>query len=200
MIIILISHSDDYNICIVPVGNLDGLNVLVNNAGCNWAEPFDKFPKQAFQKVMTLNLESIFFLSQQLLNLLQKASRPGDPARIINVGSINGILPPTFHTFAYSSSKAALHMLTKHMALTLAPNVTVNAIAPGSFESKMMKETLETFGDAIKEVNPMGRIGKREDMAAVCIWLSSAGGTYVNGAVIVVDGGAVIQQAPMAKV
>ncbi len=91
-------------------------------------------------------------------------------------------------------------MLSKHMAMTLAPEITVNAIAPGSFESRMMKETLENFGDVIKANVPMGRFGKKEDMAAVCIWLASAGGTYVNGSVIVVDGGAVIQQSPLSKV
>jgi NAD(P)-dependent dehydrogenase (short-subunit alcohol dehydrogenase family) len=108
---------------------------------------------------------------------------------------IIGIDPPAMETYAYASSKAALHMLTRHMAQTLGQhNITVNAIAPGSFESKMMAATLERYGEAIKASVPMGRIGQPNDMASVCLWLAGRGGSYVHGSVLVVDGGALISK------
>ena len=122
--------------------------------------------------------------------LLEKAASAEDPARVINIGSIDGIKPPILETYAYSASKAALHHMTRVLARQLAPRrITVNAVAPGPFESKMMAATLDRFRDAIVASCPLGRIGEPGDMAGVAIYLASRAGAYVTGAVIPVDGG-----------
>ncbi len=165
------------------------LDVLVNNAGANWGAPLAEYPDSAWDKVLALNVKSVFHLSRFLLPLLEQAVRPGDPARIINIGSIDGLHVPVLETYAYSASKAAVHHLTRVLARRLAPRITVNAVAPGPFESKMMAETLQRFRDAIVGSCPLGRIGEPEDMAGVAIYLASRAGAYVTGAVIPVDGG-----------
>jgi len=165
------------------------LHVLVNNAGANWGAPLAEYPEAAWDKVMALNVKAVFDLTRLLLPQLQQGSRPGDPARVINVGSIDGLQVPLLETYAYSTSKAAVHHLTRVLARKLAPAITVNAIAPGPFESKMMAETLKNFGEAIKKSCPLGRIGEPSDMAGVAIYLASKAGAYVTGAVIPVDGG-----------
>ncbi len=169
------------------------LHVLVNNAGANWGAPLDDYPDSAWDKVLALNVKSLFHLTRACLPLLEKASAPGDPARVINIGSIDGLRAPAMETYAYSTSKAAVHHLTRHLATRLAPKVTVNAVAPGPFESKMMAETLDRFGDAIVASCPMGRIGVPEDMAGVAIYLASQAGAYVTGVVIPVDGGILLR-------
>jgi NAD(P)-dependent dehydrogenase (short-subunit alcohol dehydrogenase family) len=166
------------------------LHILVNNAGANWGAPLAEYPDSAWDKVLALNVKSVFHLTRLLLPLLEKAVRPGDPARVINIGSIDGIRVPLLETYAYSASKAAVHHLTRVLAQQLAPRrITVNAIAPGPFESKMMAETLQRFGDAIVASCPMGRIGEPEDMAGAAIYLASRAGAYLTGAVVPVDGG-----------
>ena len=166
------------------------LDILVNNAGANWGAPLAEYPDSAWDKVLALNVKSVFHLSRFLLPLLERAARPGDPARIINVGSIDGLHVPVLETYAYSASKAAVHHMTRVLARRLAPHgVTVNAVAPGPFESKMMAETLQRFRDAIVASCPLGRIGEPEDMAGVAIYLASRAGAYLTGAVIPVDGG-----------
>lgn len=180
--------------CVRLAGEIEAreerLHVLVNNAGANWSEPIETFPESAWDKVLDLNLKAPFFLTRTLLALLERAATDGDPARVINVGSIDGIQVPLFPTYSYSASKAALHHLTRALARELGPRgVTVNAVAPGPFESKMMAQTLENFGDAIAASSPLGRIGRPDDMAGVAIYLASRAGAYVTGAVIPVDGG-----------
>jgi NAD(P)-dependent dehydrogenase (short-subunit alcohol dehydrogenase family) len=166
------------------------LHVLVNNAGANWGAPLEEYPDAAWDKLWNLNVKGVFHLTVALLPLLEAAASAADPARVINIGSIDGLHVPLLDTYAYSSSKAALHHLTRVLARKLAPrHVTVNAVAPGPFESKMMAETLRHFGDAIRASNPLGRIGEPEDMAGVAIYLASRAGAYVTGAVIPVDGG-----------
>jgi NAD(P)-dependent dehydrogenase (short-subunit alcohol dehydrogenase family) len=150
----------------------------------------EEFPASGWDKVLDLNLKSPFFLTRALLPQLEKAGTPDDPARIINIGSIDGIQVPILHTYSYSTSKAAIHHLTRVLARELGPrNITVNAVAPGPFESKMMAETLRHFGDQIAASSPLGRIGRPDDMAGIAIYLSSHAGSYVTGAVIPVDGG-----------
>ena len=171
-------------------GREPALHVLVNNAGANWGAPLDEFPESGWDKVMDLNLKSIFFLTRDLLPLLRKAATHADPARVINIGSIDGLHVPALETYPYSAAKAALHHMTRVLARKLAPeNITVNAIAPGPFESQMMKATLERFGEMIKRTNPRGRIGEPEDMAGSAIFLASRAAAYVTGAVLPVDGG-----------
>jgi NAD(P)-dependent dehydrogenase (short-subunit alcohol dehydrogenase family) len=166
------------------------LDILVNNAGANWAAPIDEYPEAGWDKVLDVNLKSVFFLTRALLPLLRAAGTHVDPARVINIGSIDGLHVPGLETFAYSSSKAAVHHLTRTLARRLArEHINVNAVAPGPFESKMMAETLKTFGEAIKAAAPRGRIGEPEDMAGVAIYLASRASAYVTGAVIPVDGG-----------
>jgi NAD(P)-dependent dehydrogenase (short-subunit alcohol dehydrogenase family) len=165
------------------------LHVLVNNAGNNWGAPYAEYPDAAWDKVLALNVKAIFHLTRELTPLLEKAAAPGDPARVINVGSIDGIQVPLLETYAYSASKAAAHHMTRVLAKRLAPRITVNAIAPGPFESKMMAVTLERFKDAIVASCPLGRIGEPPDMAGVAIYLASRAGAYVTGAVIPIDGG-----------
>jgi NAD(P)-dependent dehydrogenase (short-subunit alcohol dehydrogenase family) len=162
----------------------------VNNAGANWAAPLDEYPDSAWDKVLGLNLKAVFHLTRKLVPALAAAGTPEDPARVINIGSIDGIKPPLLETYAYSASKAAVHHMTRVLARKLASqHITVNAVAPGPFQSRMMRATLERFGDSIADTNPLGRIGRDEDMAGVAIFLASQAGSYLTGAVIPVDGG-----------
>ncbi len=166
------------------------LHILVNNAGATWGAPLAEFPDSAWDRVLDLNLKGVFHLTRDLVPTLAAAAAPGDPARVINIGSIDGLHAPDLETYSYSTSKAAVHHLTRVMAKRLArERITVNAIAPGPFESKMMAATLEAFGEGIVATNPMRRIGEPEDMAGTAIFLSSRAGAYVTGAVIPVDGG-----------
>ena len=152
--------------------------------------------EHGFRKVLELNVTALFFLTRDLTPLLARAADPDDPARVINIGSMDGVKAPTVldnGTFPYSASKAAVHHLTRTLALELAPqHITVNAVAPGFFESKMTAESLELFRDAIEHNCPLGRIGHPEDMAGIAIYLASRAGAYINGTVIPVDGGSSI--------
>ncbi len=166
------------------------LHVLVNNAGATWGAPLAEYPDSAWDKVLALNVKAVFHLTRALVPSLEKAGSADDPARVINIGSIDGIQVPLLETYAYSSSKAAVHHLTRHLAKQLAArHITVNAVAPGPFRSKMMAATLDAFEDAIVASCPMGRIGQPSDMAGVALYLASRAGAYVTGAVIPVDGG-----------
>jgi NAD(P)-dependent dehydrogenase (short-subunit alcohol dehydrogenase family) len=165
------------------------LDILVNNAGATWGAPLEEFDEAAWERVLALNVKGVFHLTKFLVPLLEAVGTEDDPARVINIGSIDGIHVPMLETYSYSASKAAVHQLTRHLAKRLAPRVTVNAIAPGPFESKMMAATLEAFGDQIAAQAPMKRIGRPDDMAGTAIFLASRAGAYLTGAVIPVDGG-----------
>src|SRR5262245_12598945 len=166
------------------------VHVLVNNAGATWGAPLAEFPAAAWDKVVDLNLKAPFYLTRAFLPLLEAAGTHDDPARLINIGSIDGLRVPSLPTYAYSASKAGLHHMTRVLARELGPrHITVNAVAPGPFESKMMAATLERFGDAIAEAAPLRRIGRPDDMAGVAVYLASRAGAYVTGAVLPVDGG-----------
>lgn len=170
----------------------DTLDILVNNAGATWGAPIEEFPESAWDKVMNINVKSPFFLTQALLPLLEKSATQEDPARIIMVGSVDGLNVNQLPTFSYGPSKAAVHHLTRVLASHLAArNITVNAIAPGPFPSKMMAHTLENFGEQVRNGVPLKRIGEPADMAGAAIYLSSKASSYVTGVVIPVDGGVV---------
>ena len=165
------------------------LDILVNNAGATWGAPLADYDEAAWERVLALNVKGVFHLTKFLVPALQAAGTPDEPARVVNIGSIDGIHVPILETYAYSASKAAVHQLTRHLARALAPTVTVNAIAPGPFESKMMAATLESFGEQIAASAPLKRIGRPDDMAGTALFLTSRAGAYLTGAIIPVDGG-----------
>lgn len=168
------------------------LDFLINNAGAAWAEPFEKYSEEGWDKLMNVNLKAIFFLTQGLYPLLKAAGTKDDPARVVNIGSIDGILQPTLESYAYSASKAAVHHLTHNLAKHLArDNINVNAIAPGPFETKMLAPVLATARDAIVGNMPRGRIGEDDDMIGAAIFFCSRASAFVTGQVLAVDGGIV---------
>ncbi len=165
------------------------VDVLVNNAGATWGAPLAEHDTASWERVLNLNVQGVFHTTKFFLPLLEAAAAPDRPSRVINIGSIDGIHVPVLESYSYSASKAAVHQLTRHLAKRLAPTITVNAVAPGPFESKMMAATLEAFGEQIAAAAPLKRIGRPDDMAGVAIFLASRAGAYVTGAVIPVDGG-----------
>lgn len=168
----------------------DRLDVLVNNAGAAWGGPFDDYPEEGWDKVFNINVKSVFMLTRDLAPLLEKAGEPGSPARVINIGSMDALHVSPLDNFAYPPSKAAVHHMTRILAVTLGERgITVNAIAPGPFESKMTEWMLDNFQDDFEKRCPLHRIGAPADMAGVAIYLASPAAAYVNGTVIVVDGG-----------
>jgi NAD(P)-dependent dehydrogenase (short-subunit alcohol dehydrogenase family) len=167
----------------------DKLDVMVNNAGATWGAPFDEFPDNAWDRVLGVNVKAPFTLARLARPLLERASTPESPARIINIGSIDGLVVPSFTNYSYSASKAAVHHLTRHLAAHLAPKILVNTIAPGPFPTKMMAGALEVVGDELRAASPVGRLGEADDIAAAAIYLSSRATNFVTGALIPVDGG-----------
>ncbi len=176
------------------------LDVLVNNAGATWGAPIDEFPEIGWDKVMDTNVKGVFFLTQRLLPLLEAGATAEDPARVINVGSIDGIRTPGFDTVSYGPSKAALHALTSQLAGKLVRrNIVLNAIAPGPFPTWMLSTGVGTGGDvegtdweALGRTIPRGRVGTPEDIAGLAIFLASRAGAFTVGAVITCDGGVVV--------
>ncbi|MEO8697836.1 MAG: SDR family oxidoreductase, partial [Acidimicrobiales bacterium] len=168
------------------------LSILVNNSGANWSAPFAEYPDAAWDRVMDLNVRGAFTLTKFLTPALSAAGNPDDPARVINIGSIHGLHVPeqSLEVYAYAASKAAIHHLTPVLAKRLGPmHITVNALAPGPFESRMMKQTLERMGDQLASMSPLSRIGRGDDIAGAAIFLASRAGSYVTGSVIAIDGG-----------
>jgi NAD(P)-dependent dehydrogenase (short-subunit alcohol dehydrogenase family) len=168
------------------------LNILVNNAGATWGAPLEEFPQSGWDRVIGTNVEGVFHLTTRLLPALRAAASAEDPARVINIGSIDGLRPSGMDNYSYTASKAAVHMLTRHLAKKLAAEqITVNAIAPGPFESKMMAFVLDSPGgrSAVEQSVPLGRIGRPDDAAGLVQFLASRAGSYLTGTVIPLDGG-----------
>jgi len=183
------------------------LHVLINNAGATWAAGIDETPDASFTKVLTINLQRVFTLTQQLLPLLRAAATQGgmnglsyaDPARIINIGSVEGLAVPDHETFAYSTSKAGLHHLSRHLGGRLGwEGINSNTIACGPFKTKMTAFAMATQPDGLLAGNPSRRNGAPEDVAGTALFLSSRAGAYVNGATIALDGGHLVSM-PSSK-
>ena len=174
----------------------DKLDILINNAGVSWGAPIDEFPEIGWDKVFDTNVKGVFFLTQKLLPQLRASASSQDPARVINIGSIDGLKNPAFETFSYGSSKAAVHHLTRSLALHLTKeNIICNAIAPGPFPTWMLSTGVGGGGDTdidwgiVAKSNPRGRVGTPEDIAGLAIFLSSRAGAYIVGETIACDGG-----------
>ncbi len=169
----------------------DRLHALFNNAGATWGASLEDFPPSAWDKVLAVNVTGVFLLTQALLPLLKAGATSDDPARVINVGSVDGLVAPTpgYDNFSYSASKAAVHHLTRQLATTLAPDILVNAIAPGFFPSKMTAFLLTEGTEPVASQIPLRRIGRPADMAGIAVFLAGPDSTYITGAVIPVDGG-----------
>ncbi|MGU3498658.1 SDR family oxidoreductase [Mycobacterium sp. C31M] len=167
------------------------LDVLVNNAGAIWVEKLADYPESGWDKIYDLNVKGVFYLVQAVLPLLYAAADPSHPARIINIGSIDAYHVPDHETYAYSSSKAAVHHLSRHLAARLAPEaITVNTIAPGRFRSRMLERAIEKEGEKpLLAPIPLNRFGEDDDLAGTAIYLASRAGSFVTGAVLPVDGG-----------
>lgn len=170
----------------------DHIDILINNAGANWAAPLESFPEKGWDKVMDINIKSIFFATQKFIPLLKAGGTPDSPARVVNIASINGIRNSGMPTYAYSASKSAVIHLTEHLATDLArSNINVNAIAPGLFPSDMTKQIVENDGMTKAALNqiPRGRMGKPEDIAGTAIYLCSPASAWMIGQTVVLDGG-----------
>ncbi len=171
---------------------VDTLSILVNNAGATWGAPLEEFPASGWDRVIHTNVEGIFHLTTALMPALRAAATETNPARIINIGSVDGLRPPVMENYSYSASKAAVHMLTRHLAKRLASeHITVNAIAPGPFESKMTAFMLDSQDakEMVEQMVPLGRIGRPDDVAGLTVFLASRAGSYLTGTVIPLDGG-----------
>jgi 2-deoxy-D-gluconate 3-dehydrogenase len=208
--------ADTYGATCVPLpadlSNLDGvkslaarlaerepkLDILVNNAGAAWGGPIETFPEAGWDKVMDTNVKAVFFLTQALLPQL-RAAAAGSPARVINIGSIDGLRTAAFETYSYGASKAAVHHLTRFLAARLTKErILCNAIAPGPYPTWMLSTGVGFGGKtegvdwgAVGARSPSGRVGTPEDIAGLAIFLSSRAGEYVVGQVVASDGGIV---------
>ncbi|GGX63845.1 3-oxoacyl-ACP reductase [Tateyamaria omphalii] len=177
----------------------DKLHILMNNSGVTWGAPMGQFPHQAWEKVMNVNVAGLFHLTQSLLPILIKTATADDPARVVNVGSVMGDAPLGDGAYSYAASKAAVLHMTKIMAKELAGHhVTVNALAPGPFVSKMT--AFATADEGMREKVgadvPLGRVGRDEDIAGCMQFLCGQGGAYLTGAILPVSGGIQVMSGP----
>jgi len=184
----------------------DRLTVLLNNSGATWGAPYDDFPESGWDKLMALNVKSIYYVTVGLDALLRKGATHQNPSRVINIASMAGIMTadvtagdegglssPGHGTFSYGPSKAACIHLTKMQASKLMPlNITANVVCPGVFPSRMTNFGMEKFMDTLVSGQPSGRVGQPSDFAGVILFLSSAGSAHMTGNVIELDGGSTL--------
>jgi NAD(P)-dependent dehydrogenase (short-subunit alcohol dehydrogenase family) len=171
------------------------LDILVNNAGTTWGAPFESYPAEAWPKLLHLNATAPFLLVQGLLPLLVRAASDTDPARVVNIGSIDGHSAGPFDNFAYGVAKAGLEHLTQLLARELGPRrITVNCLAPGPIRTKMTERLLDRSGETLIANNPLGRVGDLNDLIAPLLLFTGRGGAYLTGVVLPVDGGFAINR------
>jgi gluconate 5-dehydrogenase len=167
---------------------LGSVDILVNNSGATWGAPFEEMPLERWERVIKVNLTGTFLMCQTVIPVM-KSQKWG---RIVNVASVAGLLgaPPFMNASGYSASKGGIIALTKELAVKFAEHgITVNAIAPSFFPTKMSRPLTDRFGDMIRQDNPMRRMGEEDDLKGVAVFLASEASRYITGQVIPVDGG-----------
>ena len=175
------------------------LDILINNAGTSWGASIESFPETGWDKVFDLNIKGLFFLVQKLIPVLKINASSQDPSRIVNIGSIDGMINSKFENISYGVSKAGVHFLTKVLAKKLVKkNINVNAIAPGPFPTWMLSTGIGYGGETegvdwslVASQNPRLRLGTIEDIVGATIFLCSRAGAYIVGETITCDGGIV---------
>lgn len=175
------------------------LDILVNNAGITWGAPLGDFPYKAWEKVFGVNVAGLFHLTQGLLPMLEASGSADDPARVINIGSVTGEREMGDNAYSYSTSKAAVHHLTKILGKELASRaITVNALAPGPFLSRMTAFATSSDDDVARVAQqvPLGRVGHDDDIAGCVLFLAGRSGSYVTGAILPVSGGYNVMSGP----
>lgn len=177
------------------VGRVD---ILIANAGATWGEPLETHPVSAMLKVLTLNVVAVFQTIQLFAPLLEQSGLPEDPSRILIMSSIISLIAnDPAGTYGYAASKAGVSHLGKTLAVQLAPrNINVNILAPGFFPTKMSNGLLKVAGDALADANPRGRLGVKEDIQNVVLFLCAKQSNYLNGIVVPIDGGAHLAGSP----
>ncbi|MBC7452862.1 MAG: SDR family oxidoreductase [Massilia sp.] len=173
------------------LARLGQIDILINNAGASWGAPAEDYPLEAWDKVMNLNIRSMFLVTQTVGKLSMIPRRYG---RIINMASIAGLAgnpPNTMKTIAYNTSKGAVVNFTRTLAGEWGCyGITVNAIAPGFFPSKMTRGVLAAIGEeTLASEAPLGRIGDDEDLKGVTLLFASDAGKHITGQILAVDGG-----------
>ena len=169
------------------------IDILVNNAGATWGAPAEDHPLEAWDKLVSVNLTGVFVLTQ----IIGKQSMiPARWGRIINVASIAGLMgqdPRIVRTIAYNATKGGLVNFTRALAAEWGSHgITVNAICPGFFPSKMTKATLDTTGELVRDWTPTKRLGNDEDLKGLAVLLASEASRHITGQAIAVDGGATV--------
>jgi NAD(P)-dependent dehydrogenase (short-subunit alcohol dehydrogenase family) len=189
-----VSSAEGIAALVAEISGREGaLHILVNNAGTLTDAPIDAFSEDQWDDVIDLNLKTPFFLMQKLLPLLRAGASAERPSNVINIGSVGALKIGPREVYSYQASKGAIHWLTKSLAKKLGPdNITVNAIAPGFFESDMTVITDDAMRKMVESMVPRGRTGTPEDVAGAAIYLASRAGAYVTGSVIPVEGGLAI--------
>src|SRR5438874_337255 len=167
------------------------VDILVNNAGATWGAPAEEHPLEAWDKLMNVNLTGVFVLTQ---HIGRRSMIPRRWGRVLNVASIAGLMgqdPRIVRTIAYNATKGGLVNFTRALAAEWGQHgITVNAICPGFFPSKMTQATLGTTGELIRDWTPTRRLGNDEDLKGLVVLLASEASRHITGQAIAVDGGA----------